>query len=732
MNAERLAVALLLLGLAATTTAAPAQVTELTLENIYRTDAFSPRQVDLEWTDDGRAYTVIETDAAGRTDLYRVDAVSGRREVIVHGTDLMPADGDTPVRIGSYEFSPNGSKLLIASDEVGIWRRSRKARYYVWDLETKKLTALSDRTGYQQYAKFAPDGGRVAFVRENDIFVADLSSGSERALTTDGDEDIINGGADWVYEEELGLTDAFRWSPDGARIAFLRFDQSPIPPFYLIDQMTLYPELQPVRYPKAGTDNSRVTLGVVELESGEITWIDPGVENEEFYIARMDFAGSPDEVWFQRLNRHQNRMDLLLANVETGGSRTIMTDTDERWLYINEPIWIEEGRRFVYSSERDGWDQLYLYERDGSLVRKLTTGEWDVIEVFGVDDGADVVYFTGAADGPLVRPIYRVGLDGKGFARLSGSEGWHSADFAPGFRLYVDEYSQAGVPPRQTLRRPPFDSVRVLAESTDLQQRLEALELSRPEFITVPSADPGVELNAWIIKPPDFDPSRRYPLLMYVYGGPGSQTVTDSWGGDRYLWHQIMAREGWLVASVDNRGTGARGSAFKKITYLNLGKHESADQIAAARHFAALPYVDGERIAIWGWSYGGYMSSLTAFKGNDVFAAAISVAPVTDWRLYDTIYTERYMRTPQENPGGYAESAPLVYADRLRGRFLLMHGTGDDNVHAQNSLQLVERLEGANKQFAFRLYPNMAHGISAPEARINLYSYMTEWLTGRQ
>ena len=716
----------MLLGLAAS--AAPAQVTELTLQNIYRTDTFSPRELDLQWTDDGRAYTVIETDDAGRTDLYRVDAVSGRRELIVHGADLVPPDGDDPIAIGSYQFAPDGSKLLIATDVVKIWRRSEKARYYVWDLETRRLRPLSERPSYLQYAKFAPDGDRVAFVRENDIFVTDLSSGSERALTTDGDEDIINGGADWVYEEELGLTDAFRWSPDGTRIAFWRFDQSPIPPFYLIDQMTLYPELQPVRYPKAGTDNSRVSLGVVELESGETTWIDPGVENEEFYIARMDFADSPDEIWFQRLNRHQSRMDLLLANVETGGSRTVMTDTDERWLYINEPFWIEGGRRFVISSERDGWDRLYVYERDGSLVRQLTTGEWDVIEVFGVDDQADVVYFTAAADGPLVRPIYRVGLDGKGFARLSGGKGWHSADFAPGFRLYVDTYDEAGVPPRLILRRPPFDSVRILEDNSDLRRRLEALELRRPEFITVPSADPDLELNAWIIKPPDFDESRRYPLLMYVYGGPGSQTVTDSWGGDRYLWHQIMARRGWLVASVDNRGTGARGSAFQKMVYLNLGRYESADQIAAARHFAGLPYVDGERIAIWGWSYGGYMASLTAFKANDVFEAAISVAPVTDWRLYDTIYTERYMRTPQENPEGYAESAPLAYAHRLRSRFLLMHGTGDDNVHVQNSLQLIERLERANKQFGFRLYPNMAHGINAADARINLYSYMAEWL----
>jgi len=711
---------------------AQGQTPQLTLENIYRGQAFSPREVDIQWSRDGRAYTLLETTAAGETDLVRVDVVSGARQRLVRGADLVPPGSSDPIRIESYGFSPDETKLLIATDVVRIWRRSTRARHYIFDLEQRRLTPLSRRPGQQSYPKFSPDSRRVAFVRDNDIFVTDLDSGTETALTADGGADIINGAADWVYEEELSLSDAFRWSPDGTRIAFWRFDQSPIPPFYLVDQLTLYPRLQPVRYPKAGTANSEVRLGIVELESGAQTWIDPGGDGgEEHYIARMDFTADGDEIWFQRLNRHQNRMDLLLADVRSGASRVIMTDTDERWIDLQEPIWIDDGRRFVYSSARDGYQQLFLYRRDGSLVGKITAGDWDVTEVFGVDDGAGVLYFTGAADGPLVRPVYRIGLDGSGFRRVSDEAGWHDADFAPDFRHYLDRHSRAGVPPTQTLRRANGESVRVLAANDDLAQRLDALGLQRPEFVQVPAADPDVTLNAWIIRPPDFDPAGRYPLLMYVYGGPGSQTVTDSWGGDRYLWHQIMARQGYLVASVDNRGTGARGADFKKMTYLKLGQIESADQIAAARHFAGFPYVDGSRIGIWGWSYGGYMAALTSFTGGDVFAAAMSVAPVTDWRLYDTIYTERYMRTPEENPEGYANGAPLNHAAGLQSAFLLIHGTGDDNVHAQNSIQLLQRLVEADKQFDFRLYPNKAHSISGPESRINLYGYLTEFLRQR-
>jgi dipeptidyl-peptidase-4 len=724
MIARLLTSVLLAVSLAAPTAA---QVPELSVTSIFGSGSFRSELPRIEWLADGRHYTTLVRGEGGHTSLYKVEARSGEQELLVSGSALIPLGADGPVSIDSYEFSPDGESLLIAAGRERIWRRSARASYFVWDFAQEKLIPISREPGQQQYAKYAPDSKHVAFVRENDLYVVDLASGRETALTHDGSENIINGTTDWVYEEELSLVDGFRWSPDGKRIAFWRFDQSAIPPFYLIDEMSLYPELKPVRYPKAGTANSDVQIGVVDISTGAITWMDTGLD-EEYYLARMDFAGSADEIWIQRLNRHQNRMDLILANVRTGASNVIMTDADDAWLDIdfNSLIWIDNGRRFIYLSERDGFGHLYLFGRDGTLVRQLTAGDWEVLGTYGVDEKRERVYFTGSADGPLVRPLYSVGLDGKGFERISGAIGTHRVSFDPTFTYYVDTFSEAGVPPAVTLRQANGEPVRTVSDNAELKTKLETLGLRRPEFLKVPVGG-GVEVNGWIVKPRDFDSTARYPLVMYVYGGPGSQTVTDAWGGDRYLWHQQLAQEGYLVASVDNRGTGARGAEFKKLTYLNLGKYESADQIEAARYFGGLPYVDEARIGIWGWSYGGYMASLTMFKAAGVFSAAVSVAPVTDWRLYDTIYTERYMRTPQENPAGYAESAPLTYAELLEGRFLLIHGTGDDNVHPQNSYQLVERLEEADKQFEFRIYPNKAHGISGETTRVNLYTLMTEF-----
>ena len=715
--------------IAALSFAAPvaAQVPKLTVEEIY-SGRLSASGMRFQWMDDGQQYTIVARGQGGTTDLYGVDVRSGERELLVRGSELVPADGRQPILIDQYTFSADGSKLLIGTAIEPIWRYSTRGKYYVWDFKVGDLQAISARPGKQQFAKLSPDGSRVAFVRDNNIYVTDLATGSETALTADGDADVLNGMSDWVYEEELELYDAFRWSPDGRRVAFWRFDQSNIPPFYLIDETKLYPELVPVRYPKAGTDNSQVSIGIIELANLETTWVDTKCEND-CYLARMDFAYEPNEIWIQRLNRHQNRMDVLLADVTTGKTRNIISDTDEAWIRIDEHelIWIKNGTEFLYPSERGGFSQLYLFSRDGRLIRKLTTGDWDVLGVYGVDESRGLVYFTAAADGPLVRPLYRIGLDGHGLERISGTRGSHRISFDPTFTYYADTYSEAGVPPQQMLRAVDGELIRALADSDAIRRRLDALRVTKPEFIKIPTED-GIELNAWLIKPPDFDPTKTYPLLMYVYGGPGSQTVTDAWGRDRYLWHQLLAQEGYLVASVDNRGTGARGVAFEKLTYLNLGKFESDDQIAAARYLGGLPYVDESRIGIWGWSYGGYMAALSVFRGGDVFKAAISVAPVTDWRLYDTIYTERYMRTPEENQDGYAQSAPQAYADRLEGRLLLIHGTGDDNVHPQNSLQLIQLLEQANKQFDFRLYPNKTHSIGGETTRINLFTLMTEFV----
>lgn len=702
------------------------QTPPLTVHAIWGSPEFASDLIDVVWTSDGTAYTSVEPDASGNTDLYRTDAVSGAKRLLVRGADLVPPGAVRPLQIEEYRFSEEGSKLLIFTNSVRVWRQNTKGTFYVWDLTARRLTPVSSRPGYQQFAKFSPDGRLVGFVRDNNIYVTDLATGRETALTSDGGDNVINGTSDWVYEEELDLRDAFRWSPDGKRIAFWRLDQTAIRPFYLVNQDSLYPALVPVRYPKSGTPNSQVKIGVVDVATGRATWIDLGAERD-IYIAAMGFAGSPGEVWLTRLNRHQNRLDLLLADATTGASRVIMTDTDSAWVDANQPRWIDGGKQFLFVSERDGYDQVYLFDRTGSLVRRVTPLGWDVQDVYGVDEQKGVVYLSGAIDGPLGRQLLRIGLDGKGLTRLSQEPGTHAAEFAPMFGLYVDTYSRAGVPPVETLRRADGTLVRTIADNAALMGKIAALGLNRPEFVTVRTTD-GVDLNAWIIKPKTFDPTRRYPLLLNVYGGPGSQTVTDSWGGANYLWHQMLAQDGYLVASVDNRGTGGRGAKFMKQTYLHLGRYEAADQIAAARWFAAQPYVDPGRVGIWGWSYGGYMTALSMFRGAGVFKAALAVAPVTDWRFYDTIYTERYMRTPQENPAGYDESAPLTYADSLRGSFLLVHGTGDDNVHFQNSVRLVQRLEAANKQFDMRIYPGRTHAIAGGNTRENLYGLFTTWL----
>jgi dipeptidyl-peptidase-4 len=406
-----------------------------------------------------------------------------------------------------------------------------------------------------------------------------------------------------------------------------------------------------------------------------------------------------------------------------------MTDADSAWVDANVPTWINGGTQFLFTSEREGYDQVYLFNRDGSLVRRVTPGGWDVTATFAVDEKAKLIYFTGAIDNPMTRPLLRVGLDGKNLVRLTTGPGTHAASFSADRLLYVDQASGAGVAPVQTVHRANGALVRILADNRVLAARIDSLGVSKPEFVQIPGAD-GTMLNAWMIKPPHFDAARRYPLLMVVYGGPGSQTVLDAWGGRNYLWQQLLAQDGYIVASVDNRGTGQRGRAFMKATYLHLGRLESDDQIAAARWLGQQPYVDPARIGIWGWSYGGYMSSLSMFRGDGVFHAAVVVAPVTDWHLYDSIYTERYMRTPQENPDGYRESAPLNYADKLRddGHLLLVHGTGDDNVHFQNSSQLVQRLIRANRQFDMRIYPNRTHSISGGNTSENLYGLFTDWI----
>jgi len=717
--------------------ASPLAAQQLTIERIYSDREFEPERLpNLAWMDDGLRFTFVETLDDETTDLIVEDAASGERSVLVDGSTLIRPGAEDTVTIDGYTFDDDEDRLLILTDEEGIYRRSSRGTYYVLDLGSGTLTPISRSRGDQQYAKLSPDGDRVGFVRANDIWVADLDTGAETRLTFDGSETVINGTFDWVYEEELSVVDGWSWSPDGERIAFWHSDQSPIRIFSVQDLSELYPTSLDLPYPKAGDPNSIVTIGVIDLAragspdgtGSGITWIDTG-EETDIYLARMRWTPEGDALFIERLNRHQNRLELLSADPETGASEVVLVDEDEAWVDVDDDFtWVDGGERFIWSSEAAGWNHLYLYARDGTLVRQLTEGDMEVTAYHGLDRENDLVYFSAARGGPLGRDLFRVGLQGGEPERLTSGDGTHAVAVAPGFRYFIDTHTTIDRPGSTVLHTADGEVVRTLVDNEALVEKLAGMGLREPEFFTVPAAD-GTPLNAYVIRPVGFDESRRWPVLLYVYGGPGSQTVTDSWGGDRYLWHQALAERGYIVVSVDNRGTGARGRDFRKQTYLQLGKLETDDQIATARWLANEPYVDPDRIGIWGWSYGGYMTLLSMMReGGDVFRAGISVAPVTHWKLYDTIYTERYMRTPAENPGGYDDWAPINLAENLDGDLLLIHGAADDNVHFQQSSQMVDALIDAGKQFDFMMYPGRTHSISQRNARPHLFTLMTGWL----
>jgi dipeptidyl-peptidase-4 len=722
----------LAVGLAALLAAAPAPAqqqtppSQLTVDRIFSGEFRLQGLPAIQWLNDGQRYTFVDEDNG---DLMVEDAASGRREVLVAASALVPRGAAQPIAIEDYQWSKDERKLLVFTNSQRVWRENTRGKYYVWDLDRRTLTPITSQEGWEMFAKFSPDGSRVGFVRDNDLFVTDLAGGRETRLTTDGGEQIINGTFDWVYEEELGLQDGWRWSPDGQRIAFWRIDQSRVRTFHMIQETdSLYSQPVALRYPKAGTPNPTARIGVVGVNGGATTWMDTG-NDPEVLLARMEWAESPTEVVIQRTNRIQNRVDVLLADASTGRSRTLFTESDAAWVDVHDDFhWLDDGRHFLWSSERDGWNHLYVYNRDGSVARQLTRGPWEVTRVMGVDERGGWVYFGATEEGPAQRHVYRVRLNGRGgVEQLSREPGTHNATISPAGTYYLDSYSTLSTPTITRLHRANGAEVRTLVDNAPVRQTLSRLAVNAPEFFTIRTQD-GAELNAWMIKPADFDPSRKYPVLMYVYGGPGSQTVADSWGGSRYLWHQSMAQRGYIVVSVDNRGTGYRGRDFERAVYMKLGSYEAADQIEAAQWLAKQPYVDPARIGIWGWSYGGYSTAMAMTRPGAPFKAGIVVAPVADWGLYDTIYTERFMRTPQENAEGYRLGAPVTAVANLRGKLLLVHGTGDDNVHFQNSVRLADALQAAGKQFQFMAYPNRTHSISGGPTSAHLHTLMTEWI----
>ena len=707
----------------------------------FRGGTFGP----LAWLNDGVGYTTLERPANGKPgrDIVRYDAESGFRTTLVAASHLIPPGDSTPLDIEDYSWSPDGRKVLVFTNSQQVWRTNTRGDYWVLDLSGWTLKKLGGNgpASTLMFAKFSPDGGRVGWVRygENNLYVEDLASGKITQLTSDGSHTTINGTFDWVYEEELGLQDGWRWNPDGKSIAYWQLDASGVRDFLLYDVTdSLYAFTTPVQYPKAGQTNSASRVGVVSAAGGETRWMKVPGDPRNNYIARMEWAhagkgSTSKELILQHLNRLQDTLQVMLADAQTGQVQTLFTERDSAWVeQFDELRFVNGGKDLLWLSERDGWSHIYLVPRAGGTPHVLTSGEFDVLDVLRVDTLSTSLYYIASPDNPTQRYLYRVNYAKPELApqRVSPASepGTHNYNISPSGRFAVHTYSRFGVPPVVTVVSLPDHRVlRTLVDNSALKGKVGGLHLGASEFRQVDIGS-GIKLNGWFIKPPNFDSTSHYPVLFFVYGGPGSQTVTDAWGGQNYLWYQMLAQRGYIVASVDNRGTGARGRAWRKIIYRQMGVIETRDQAAAARAVGRLPFVDSTRIGIWGWSYGGFMSLNVITQAPDVYRMAIAVAPVTHWKYYDTIYTERYNGLPQDNAAGYDKGSPLTYAKNLKGRLLIVHGSGDDNVHFQNTEAMVNALVAANRPFSLMVYPNRTHSISGGSTRQHLYTLLTRFV----
>jgi dipeptidyl-peptidase-4 len=579
-----------------------------------------------------------------------------------------------------------------------------------------------------QEPTFSPDGSKVAYGYNNNIYVRDLASGTTTEVTTDGKKNrIINGITDWVYEEEFGFVRAFDWNAAGTHIAYIRFDETQVPEFSMdVYGKDLYQTQQVFKYPKAGEQNATVSLHLYELASGKKSDVDLTAYNS-YYIPRIKWTKDPNVLSVQLTNRKQNTVDLVFVDAKNNSSKLVLQDTDDAYVDITDNLTFLANNSFIWTSEKDGWNHIYHYDKNGKLLNQVTDGDWEVTRYYGFDTKTGRIYYQSSERGSIYRDVYSILPSGENKVQLTKRPGSNSASFSADFSYFINTFSSAMVPPVYTLHNAlDGEKVREILNNTELRTKLLAYDMSEKEFSTIEVN--GNELNMYMIKPADFDPNKKYPLFMYQYSGPGSQNVADRWGGSNDYWHQMLAQEDIIVVCVDGRGTGLKGRDFKKVTQLELGKYEVQDQIGAAQKLAELPYIDGDRIGIWGWSYGGFMSANCLFQGADTFSMAIAVAPVGSWRFYDTIYTERYMSTPQENPGGYDNNSPITHVDKLKGDFLLVHGTADDNVHVQNSTRLVEALVQANKQFDWAMYPDKNHGIYGGNTRLHLYTKMTNFI----
>jgi len=697
---------------------------QITVEKIWKTYEFRSSGVDgFASMNDGLHYTKIEAKEGRQAVVkYLITEENGKGDVLFETNDLK-INGEA-IQFDDYFFNNDETKVLLTTNTKAIYRRSYTAVYYLFDIKTKRLSLLDDQHQPQTLAEYSPDGKKVSYIYKNDLYIKDLASGKVTQLTTDGKRNkIINGTTDWVYEEEFGITKAYGWSPDSKHIAFLRFDEKEVKEFTMMYYEELYPEKYTFKYPKAGEANSKVTANIVNTANGKITALTLG---EYEYIPRLQWSGTKNQLVIQTLNRHQNALKYHLIDL-TGkkmSQKAFFEETSKTYVEIDDNLLIlKDGNTILRTSEADGFNRIYKLSFDGTNTR-ITNGG-DVIEFYGIDEANGKIYYAEAASSAIYKGIYRIGLDGTGKEVISSEDGYNSAEFTQGMKYFVKTWSDANTPPVYTLCSNDGKTVRVLEDNAALNKKLSAYSLEKKEFILLDAN--GVKLNASILKPANFDPTKKYPVYMNIYGGPGHNEVTDSWDGNDFMYHQLLAEKGYIIVSVDPRGTMYRGTKFKKSTYLQLGKLETEDIINSAKTLQALSYVDPERIGIMGWSYGGFMASLAITKGADVFKMAIAVAPVTSWRYYDNIYTERFMRTPQENASGYDENSPINFVKQLKGKYLLIHGSADDNVHYQNTMEMINALVKADKQFDLFIYPNKNHGIYGGNTRNHLFNMMLNY-----
>ena len=693
---------------------------KLTLEDIWAKGIFSAKYAQgFNVMNDGVNYVDIES-YGSQTNLSQFDLKTGKKiKELVKGEDVK--FNNKPLNLYTYQFSPNEDKLLLYENRENVYRRSPKANYYVYDIATKKTIQLSDK-GQQMFPLFSPDGKKIAFVRENNLYIKYLETGTEIIVTRDGEANKIkNGWADWVYEEEFSRADYFDWSMNSQYLAYVKFDETKVKE-YTMDyyKAELYPTQYTFKYPKAGEENSIVSVHIFDEESKRTVTADIGTE-KDIYIPRIQFTNNPLVLSITRLNRLQNKLELLFTDVIGGKGVVAYTDESKTYVDVTDDLRFIGDKGFIISSERDEYNHLYYYDLNGKLINQITKGQFDVTEFSGYDEETKTLYYVSTENGATNRDVYSVKLNGKDKKRLSTRSGFTSFEFTPGYKYYISTYSDANTPPVYELNSINGKTVKVLEDNAALKSKMKNYNLSTKQFFKFKTSE-GVELNGWMLKPQNFDSTKKYPVYMYAYGGPGANEVNNNWDGTDYFWHNFLNQEGYMVVCVDNRGTQGRGRQFKHSTYLQLGKLETIDQIETAKYLGSLPFVDKTRIGFQGWSFGGYMASLLISKGGDVFKTAVAVAPVTNWKYYDNIYTERFLRKPIDNKSGYEDNSPTNFVKDIKGKFLLIHGSADDNVHLQNSMELANAMVSKNIPFDFMIYPNKSHGISGGLTRLHIYS----------